>query len=525
MFKLNEVDEGLIYSSYDGNKDNSIYFKIVKKALRTNDILRFYEITFLEYVDEFDYNNLFILLNDNEKIFFSSLTMGYSDSLGLYFDLEANTLGCGCHKLCLKYENHSSSPLQIFIMDKDNVLDFNVCFATEFNKNTSGFFTGPGQFIESSTEWSYQGERSLKITRIDDSFIWTDIPINIMFEGDSLFAEVTIKNDCDLSVFFVFFDENDKESYSSSINLQKSNFPQTITLNGEVSKNIKRAHLRFHIADKLGSCFYIDDIKIHNYKVNVAIYGSCAIKDPFTSLFNKDYKSEICAKINDQRHSLISSLQHKENIDYSLLEIEPEYNGSNFVTKCLIEDFNKNFIHLLLSETIDYIVMDVFFEIDFGVVLFNGDKIITNAKGFENTPLYKKIHNIRPLNMFNNPDVFFKLWTEYCDKFFEFLNCYCPNIKVVLAEVRTLDYVERDDGSIYQEHSFSDKVQAYNPLIIKLENYIKENYDVDVIPFSNDTLCADQHVWGKWFVHYHDKYYRNFLQCFKEIVRKNSTEE
>lgn len=139
--------------------------------------------------------------------------------------------------------------------------------------------------------------------------------------------------------------------------------------------------------------------------------------------------------------------------------------------------------------------MDIYFEIDYGILYYDNEKIITNAKGFGNTLFYKNIHNIRPLNMFNNPDEFFKLWVKYCDKFFDFLDSYCPNIKIVLAEVRTLDYFEREDGTIYQEPSFSEIVQTYNPLLVKLENYIKDNFNVDVISFNDETLGADEHVW------------------------------
>lgn len=522
MFKLDEFDKKLIYSSCTDVENYPIYFKIVKNTLRNNEILRFYDIVLLKNKNKIDFDNLFIILDNNKKFPFSKLTKGYSDSLGVYFDMNTTKFGIGYHELFLEYEMKHSRTIQIFIKDYDNVLDYNICFATECDKNTNGFITGDGQFIESSTDWASQGKRSLKITRTGNTYVWTDIFIPTVFEGDVLCGEVTMKNECNVSIFFVFFDETGNFYIQDRINIPKSNISKKIPIITTVKKNINKVHLRFCIDDNIGSSVYIDDIKVHNNKLNVAIYGSCISKDPFTSLFNKNYKSEFCAKINDQRHSLISSLQTKEDIDESLFEIKPSYVGSIFTTKCLIEDFNKNFIYSLFSETIDYIVMDIYFEIDYGVLYYDNEKIITNAKGFENTPFYKNIHNIRPLNMFNNPDEFFKLWVEYCDKFFDFLDSYCPNIKIVLAEVRTLDYFERKDGTIYQEPSFSEKVQTYNPLLIKLENYIKDNFNVDVISFNDETLGADEHVWGKWYVHYHDKYYKNFLKSFRDIVRKNS---
>ena len=58
-----------------------------------------------------------------------------------------------------------------------------------------------------------------------------------------------------------------------------------------------------------------------------------------------------------------------------------------------------------------------------------------------------------------------------------------------------------------------------------LENYIKENYDVDVITFDNDTLLNENHIWGKFYIHYDDEYYTNFLNKFNRIVAYNDLKE
>ena len=44
---------------------------------------------------------------------------------------------------------------------------------------------------------------------------------------------------------------------------------------------------------------------------NIAIYGSCVSKDPFTTRFNKDYKKKYNCVVSDQRHSFISTMQER----------------------------------------------------------------------------------------------------------------------------------------------------------------------------------------------------------------------
>ena len=60
---------------------------------------------------------------------------------------------------------------------------------------------------------------------------------------------------------------------------------------------------------------------------NIAIYGSCVSKDPFTTRFNKDYKKKYNCVVSDQRHSFISTMQEKEEVDVlELVSADPNRN-------------------------------------------------------------------------------------------------------------------------------------------------------------------------------------------------------
>ena len=258
---------------------------------------------------------------------------------------------------------------------------------------------------------------------------------------------------------------------------------------------------------------------------NVAIYGSCITKDPFTTSFNKDYKTRYHCVVNDQKHSLISTMQKKELVDEKELEILPNTSGNRFLTKCIKEDLEKNFIDVMLNNKIDYLVFDIFFEVERGIISYNDGTLLTKITGFDQTEYFSKYDDIEFISIIDNPNTYFNLWRDCCDKFFEFLKVNCPDTKIILAEVRSLDTVRRPNGSIYIEPNFVKKAKINNYYYRKLENYIIKNYDVDVVKFDKDTLLKENHSWGKSFVHYEDKYYTNFLKKVDRIVEYNDLKD
>lgn len=200
------------------------------------------------------------------------------------------------------------------------------------------------------------------------------------------------------------------------------------------------------------------------------------------------------------------------------LTILPDNAPNRFLTKCIKEDLEKTFIDLMLENPIDYLVFDINFEVQNGIITYDDGKMLTRITDFEKTEYFQKLNNVKYISIFDNPEQFFEIWKKYCDEFFNFLKTYCPNTKIVLAEVRALDEVQRNDMSTYIEHNFTQKAKLSNIYYKKLENYIKDNFEVDVIRFDKDTVLKENHNWGKFYVHYDDSYYSNFLEKMNRIV-------
>lgn len=258
---------------------------------------------------------------------------------------------------------------------------------------------------------------------------------------------------------------------------------------------------------------------------NIAIYGSCISKDPLTTAFNKDYKQKYNCIITDQKHSFISTMQEKGVCNEEELKIYPNKSSNRYLSRCIKDDIEKSFIDLMLNNEIDYLILDVNFEVQKGVICYNEDKFLTNITRFDTTEYFSKLKDVKYINIFENPNLYFDIWKEYCDKFFDFLKTNCPETKIVLAEVRALDVIQRKDGSCYIEDKYTNHIKISNIYYKQLEDYIKQNFDVRVIRFHKDHVINSQHRWGKFYVHYDDSYYSNFINQMDKIVKYDELEE
>lgn len=258
---------------------------------------------------------------------------------------------------------------------------------------------------------------------------------------------------------------------------------------------------------------------------NIAIYGSCISKDPFTTAFNKNYKQKYNCLITDQKHSFISTMQEKEVFNKDELKIYPNNASNRYLSRCIKDDLEKSFIDLMLNNKIDYLILDVNFEVQKGVICFNGNKYLTNITRFDTTKHFSKLKDVKYISIFENPNLYFNLWKEYCNKFFDFLKTYCPETKIVLAEVRALDVIQRKDGSLYIEDKYTDHIKISNIYYKLLEDYIKQNFEVRVINFNKDFVINENHRWRKFYVHYDDSYYSNFINKMDQIVKYDELEK
>lgn len=248
----------------------------------------------------------------------------------------------------------------------------------------------------------------------------------------------------------------------------------------------------------------------------VGVIGSCVTRDLFFSKVIPDYKNFFKLTTFQGRSTLISLMQ--QPYKYNKEDIKTE----NKIDMGFIEtDFRKEGIKGLIKQPPDYLIIDILFDVIFGVILLNDGNIISNNTWtFPKISFYNHLNDFRTINIIDNTKEYFNLYKINVNLFFELLQANCPNTKVILNQVRhSTSYIDKD--GVIDTNSLK-KISVDNKYFEKLENYIIDNFDVDILYFGHDYLADVSHMWGLAPHHYEKKYYMDKSNQLREIVFKNN---
>ena len=101
---------------------------------------------------------------------------------------------------------------------------------------------------------------------------------------------------------------------------------------------------------------------------NIAVFGSCASRDNFYSGINPDYKKYFNCSISSQRGSIISLMQEPVPFKNQDIQILPENRVNKAGTQFINQDLTKNFLSEVKKFKPDYILIDNYFEVIFGII-------------------------------------------------------------------------------------------------------------------------------------------------------------
>ena len=188
---------------------------------------------------------------------------------------------------------------------------------------------------------------------------------------------------------------------------------------------------------------------------------SCSTRDIFRTHHNVKYSDEFEIVFQQQRVTLISLMQ--DPVPFTIESTRRIENGEERVlcSEWIRADLSKSLFNEL-KKGIDYLLIDMFYDAFFGVIIYD-DTIITNNKWDSHfTKFYLNIKNKEILTMFNNHDKYFELWKENCDKFFEYMKKEFPETKIVLNKIRGANKVLKTDKSYYISSSYSERTEKLN---------------------------------------------------------------
>ncbi len=252
--------------------------------------------------------------------------------------------------------------------------------------------------------------------------------------------------------------------------------------------------------------------------LTVAVVGSCITRDNFNRRFNPSYKSWYAVGSTTNQSSMIALMSPAVDEPWQpVTEMKP-YGLWN-----VRSDLSREILDLLPAEQPDFLVLDFFGDIHFGVVRLGDGRYVTdNRWRLRKTDLYLRLledPEAVSLRWQDDADAYFDLWTEAMDRFAAFLAERSPRTRVVvhcgfnaLEVLESGESVPRPFGPTGAAGKAARaEARRANAFWRRLNDHAKTAYGWEHIDLSGEYYVTfPEHPWGPFDVHYTMDYYRRF---------------
>lgn len=253
------------------------------------------------------------------------------------------------------------------------------------------------------------------------------------------------------------------------------------------------------------------------------VFGSCTCRDVFYSEINENYKDFFEIGPTGIRLSFISIMQEPIEYEEKDIEIFPKTSKNINFTSWIKKDFDKTFLEDLKNENFEYLLMDTYYDTNFGIVDIGNNRYVTNNIRLDETVFYENLEYKNVLTIYDNTEEYFEIWKKHCNMFFEFLKENCPNTKVILNPSRHVYRKLTKDWEIIESDLFKLECEKFNKYRDLLDEYIIKNFDVDVLYFDESTLARENHFWGCSSLHYTPLYFEEINNQLNMIIARDKS--
>lgn len=252
-------------------------------------------------------------------------------------------------------------------------------------------------------------------------------------------------------------------------------------------------------------------LMLNKPRKTVSVIGSCVSRDNFNSHFNAGYKQDFQFLQLQNQVSIISAVAEPLVINKEDISQLGTWEQNNLLSEC-----RKDFFTTSELANTDYLILDFFSDVYFGVCLLKDSTLTNNHWVLHKTDVYQNDLTICTLS--EDDEAYFDMWKQAVHQLFEKLSITMPLTKVVLHKARFTDRYLKEDGTVaYFENA--DRVEQFNKWWDRFDHYVEKNFDVISINVSQEKLLShENHKWGKFNVHYIDSYYHEFLEKFKHAL-------
>lgn len=252
-------------------------------------------------------------------------------------------------------------------------------------------------------------------------------------------------------------------------------------------------------------------LQLKKPRKTVSVIGSCVSRDNFNSHFNSGYKQDFQFLQLQNQVSIISAVADPLIINKEEIAQLGNWEQTNLLAECRKDFFTTS----NLADT-DYLILDFFSDVYFGVCLLRDSALTNNHWVLHKTDVYQ--NDLTICTLAEDDEAYFDRWKQAVHQLFEKLSITMPFTKVVLHKARFTDRYLKKDGTVaYFENA--EMVEQLNKWWDRFDQYVENNFEVISISVSQEKLIShENHKWGKFNVHYIDSYYHEFLAKFKRAL-------
>lgn len=248
----------------------------------------------------------------------------------------------------------------------------------------------------------------------------------------------------------------------------------------------------------------------------VAVLGSCITRDNFNRRFNPTYRDFYRCELTQNQASLISLMSDGFNLP------EDQYGDLNEHEQWTVRtDLDKEVLPKLAELQPDYLILDFFADVHFGILTLPDGRLITNNRWkLPRTDFYRDLKargEVRPLRFTDDRERYLELWQEALERFATFVAENLPDTTVIVHRGHFTDRLKLPDQPTpvsLPDHRKRRRVdvERANRFWRELDRRAAATFDAEVIDLTDRTYTTfDDHPWGPFYVHYTMDYYHRFL--------------
>ena len=257
--------------------------------------------------------------------------------------------------------------------------------------------------------------------------------------------------------------------------------------------------------------------------LSVAVLGSCITRDNFNSRFNPEYRRWYRPVLTHNQASIISLMSDPSPITSEDLGAK----GSEHDRIGVREDFDKSFLQRLGEEAPDYLIVDFFGDVHFGVLELGDGRYVTNNRWkLWPTPWFSALKDrgvLPEIRLDREPERYLELWTNAFDRLVTHVRTVSPRTTVVIHRGRNTRVLRLpgQSGTVpLLEHRNLARidVRRYNQLWRRLDDHACAHEGFRTVDLTGrEYATMDDHPWGPYYVHYTMDYYADFLVQLHKI--------